>query len=129
EARCRSQTIRNTRTRRMEDSVSTKTARHTAVTAVQDIPVQEASADIWDKKYRLKAKDGAVLDATVDDTYRRVARALAEVEPADKREYWFERFFWAQQHGAIPAGRITSNAGAQAHKPATSTFNCTVSGT
>src|SRR5690606_1683132 len=113
----------------MEDSVSTKTARHSTVTAVQDIPVQEASADIWDKKYRLKAKDGTVLDATVDDTYRRVARALAEVEPADKREYWFERFFWAQQHGAIPAGRITSNAGAQAPKPATSTINCTVSGT
>lgn len=106
-----------------------KTARHSAATAVQDIPVQDASADIWDKKYRLKAKDGTVLDATVDDTYRRVARAVAAVEPADTREHWFERFFWAQQHGAIPAGRITSNAGAQAHKPATSTINCTVSGT
>ena len=32
-------------------------------------------------------------------------------------------------HGAIPAGRITSNAGALEHKPATSTINCTVSGT
>src|SRR5690554_7844992 len=29
---------------------------------------------------------------------------------------------------AIPSGRITSNAGAEAHKPATSTINCTVSG-
>ena len=35
---------------------------------------------------------------------------------------------WALQHGAIPAGRITSNAGALEHKPATSTINCTVSG-
>ena len=38
-------------------------------------------------------------------------------------------FLWALRHGAIPAGRITSNAGAQEHKPATSTINCTVSGT
>jgi ribonucleoside-diphosphate reductase alpha chain len=42
---------------------------------------------------------------------------------------WYERFLWALRRGAVPAGRITSNAGAQAHKPATSTINCTVSGT
>ena len=35
---------------------------------------------------------------------------------------------WALRRGAIPAGRITSNAGAEEHKPATSTINCTVSG-
>lgn len=40
-----------------------------------------------------------------------------------------QRFLWALRLGAIPAGRITSNAGAEAHKPATSTINCTVSGT
>ncbi|EQD59823.1 ribonucleoside-diphosphate reductase, adenosylcobalamin-dependent, partial [mine drainage metagenome] len=45
------------------------------------------------------------------------------------REHWRERFLWALRHGAIPAGRITSNAGALTHKPATSTINCTVSGT
>ncbi len=97
--------------------------------AASEIPVQEASYDIWDKKYRLKAKDGTVLDQTVDDTWKRVARALADVEPADKREQWYEKFLWALRHGAIPAGRITSNAGALEHKPATSTINCTVSGT
>ncbi|HDO34541.1 MAG TPA: adenosylcobalamin-dependent ribonucleoside-diphosphate reductase, partial [Chromatiales bacterium] len=59
-----------------------------------------------------------------------VARALAEVETApEAREHWHERFLWALRHGAIPAGRITSNAGALAYKPATSTINCTVSGT
>ncbi len=98
--------------------------------AVADIPVQSASLDIWDKKYRLKAKDGRIIDETVDDTYKRVARALADVEETkEKREEWYERFLWALRHGAIPAGRITSNAGAQEHKPATSTINCTVSGT
>jgi len=45
------------------------------------------------------------------------------------RESWYERFLWALRRGAIPAGRVTSNAGAQEHKPATSTINCTVSGT
>jgi len=85
--------------------------------------------DIWDKKYRLKTKTGDVLDETMDDTYKRVARALADVEAEPCREHWYERFLWALRRGAIPAGRITSNAGASEHKPATSTINCTVSGT
>src|SRR6056297_297187 len=99
------------------------------VESVNDIPFQAASVDIWEKKYRLVAKDGTVLDETMDDTYQRIARALADVEPEDRREHWYERFVWALRNGAIPAGRIVSNAGALAHKPATSTINCTVSGT
>ena len=95
-----------------------------------DIPLQPASYDIWDKKYRLKAKSGEPVDATIDETYQRVARALSDVEATDElRGHWYERFLWALRRGAIPAGRITSNAGALAHKPATSTINCTVSGT
>jgi ribonucleoside-diphosphate reductase alpha chain len=46
----------------------------------RSIPYQEASLDIWDKKYRLTAKDGTPIDLTMDDTYTRVARALADVE-------------------------------------------------
>lgn len=94
------------------------------------IPLQPASQDIWEKKYRLTTKAGEALDADIDGTYLRVARALADAEATDdKRAYWYERFAWALRRGAIPAGRITSNAGAQQHKPATSTINCTVSGT
>jgi ribonucleoside-diphosphate reductase alpha chain len=94
------------------------------------IPLQPASYDIWDKKYRLKAKSGNPVDGSVDETYQRVARALSDVEATDElRAHWFERFLWALRRGAIPAGRITSNAGALEHKPATSTINCTVSGT
>ena len=97
---------------------------------VRDIPMQAASLDIWDKKYRLQTKDGRIIDETVDGTYQRVARALAEVEASPElRELWYEKFLWAMRHGAIPAGRIISNAGARQHKPATSTINCTVSGT
>lgn len=91
------------------------------------IEMQSVSVDIWDKKYRLKKKDGNYVDETIQDTYERVAEALADVEPSNKKE-WKENFLWALQHGAIPAGRITSNAGAKEHKPATSTINCTVSG-
>ncbi|MFZ5493129.1 MAG: LAGLIDADG family homing endonuclease [Pseudomonadota bacterium] len=100
-----------------------------APTRSADVPVQPASLDIWDKKYRLKAKDGTAIDRDVDETYQRVARALADSEKPDLREHWYERFLWALRRGAIPAGRITSNAGAWAYKPATSTINCTVSGT
>lgn len=97
--------------------------------AVVKIPFQDASVDIWDKKYRLKTKEGEPIDTTVDDTYKRVARALAEVEEESVRDHWYERFLWALRHGATPAGRIMSNAGALEYKPATSTINCTVSGT
>jgi ribonucleoside-diphosphate reductase alpha chain len=98
-------------------------------TSVTEIPMQPASQDIWEKKYRLKAKDGTPVDETIDATYQRVARALADVEATpEAREAWYREFLWALRHGAIPAGRITSNAGAREHKPATSTINCTVSG-
>jgi ribonucleoside-diphosphate reductase alpha chain len=96
----------------------------------KEIPFQAASLDIWDKKYRLKTKSGDIVDETIDDTYKRVARALSEVEESkQKQEQWYSSFLWALRRGAIPAGRITSNAGAKEHKPATSTINCTVSGT
>jgi len=95
---------------------------------IADIPLQAASADIWDKKYRLKDKHADAVDHAIKDTYTRVAKALAEVEEPGKRDFWHTRFIWALEHGAIPAGRIISNAGARAHKPATSTINCTVSG-
>ena len=98
--------------------------------AAAEIPMQPASWDIWDKKYRLKTKQGEAVDADIDASYQRVARALADAEPnTEKQKYWYERFVWALRRGAIPAGRITSNAGALEHKPATSTINCTVSGT
>ena len=95
-----------------------------------DIPFQAASLDIWDTKYRLKTKDGKPLDENIEETYRRVAKALAAVEATESsRQEWYEKFVRALKSGAIPAGRIVSNAGAQEHKPATSTINCTVSGT
>ncbi|HEY8332036.1 MAG TPA: adenosylcobalamin-dependent ribonucleoside-diphosphate reductase [Pseudomonas sp.] len=97
--------------------------------AAGNIPLQAASADIWAQKYRLVEPDGTPVDADIDATWRRVARALADVETPELREHWYEQFLWALRNGAIPAGRIVANAGAQERRPATSTINCTVSGT
>jgi ribonucleotide reductase alpha subunit len=102
---------------------------HVIPNAVTEIAFQDASMDIWDTKYRLKSKDGIALDATIDETYQRVAKALSEVEKGKaNQEKYYKEFLWALRQGVIPAGRIISNAGALEHKPSTSTINCTVSG-
>ncbi|MPV86228.1 adenosylcobalamin-dependent ribonucleoside-diphosphate reductase [Ostreibacterium oceani] len=99
-------------------------------TNVTDIKLQPASLDIWEKKYQLKTKDGQPVDEDIEATYARISAALAAVEETKpKQKKWQKAFHWALQNGAIPAGRIVSNAGALQHKPATSTINCTVSGT
>lgn len=92
-------------------------------------PLQDTSFDIWGSKYQLKDKAGNPVDQSITGTYERVARALADIEAPRKRAKAYKDFLWALNNGAIPAGRILSNAGAQEHKPATSTINCTVSGT
>lgn len=94
------------------------------------LPLQPAAQDVWDRKYRLRDATGHPLEDTPAQTLARVARALAEVETTPAlRAHWHERFLWALDHGALPAGRILANAGARDHKRGTSTINCTVSGT
>jgi len=80
---------------------------------------------IWDMKYRLKSADGTPVDASIEDTWRRIARALAEVEkdPA----HWEKRFYAALEgFKYLPAGRITAGAGTGR---AVTLFNCFVMGT
>ncbi len=82
---------------------------------------------IWDMKYRYKTPEGAALDATVEDSWRRVARALAEVEAEDEREAWEARFYNALDvFKFLPAGRILAGAGTGR---AVTLFNCFVMGT
>ncbi|MDR9439595.1 MAG: LAGLIDADG family homing endonuclease [Halomonas sp.] len=104
-------------------STSTK-----AVKSSNEVPLQGPSRDIWDAKYRLKDRHDHPVDKDVAATWERVARALAAVE-GDKADEWLPKFRWALENGAIPAGRIMSNAGAEAYKPAVSLINCTVSRT
>ncbi len=96
---------------------------------VFNLDLQSASRDTWFQKYCLKTQTGEVVDQSVDDTFVRVASTLAEIESPKVRKKHYKNFLWALNNGAIPAGRIVSNAGAGAHKPSTSTINCTVSGT
>jgi len=118
------QPFRDTKVNSEANPVNTPAGEHT------ELPLQQTSLDIWDKKYRLKTKDGESVDRTVEETFLRVAKALAEVEKNENdRRFWRDKFVWALRQGAVPAGRIISNAGAMQHKPATSTINCTVSGT
>lgn len=108
---------------------TTAEANNNIETTVNDIPFQPTSVEIWGQKYCLRKSDGTAVDQSMEETYQRVAKALAEVEKGKKKqEQCYERFLWALKNGAIPAGRILSNAGASAYKSDTSTINCTVSG-
>lgn len=83
------------------------------------------SAQIWDMKYRLKEADGTPIDHTVEDSWRRIARALAEVEVDPV--HWEARFYEAlEDFKYLPAGRITAGAGTGR---AVTLFNCFVMGT
>ncbi|NBZ89471.1 adenosylcobalamin-dependent ribonucleoside-diphosphate reductase [Stagnihabitans tardus] len=80
---------------------------------------------IWDMKYRLKEADGTPVDGTVEDTWRRIARALASVE--QDQALWEDRFYAAlEDFKFLPAGRITAGAGTGR---AVTLFNCFVMGT
>ncbi|MEJ6390587.1 adenosylcobalamin-dependent ribonucleoside-diphosphate reductase [Gymnodinialimonas ulvae] len=80
---------------------------------------------IWDMKYRLKEADGTPMDQSVEDTWRRIADALAEVE-ADKATS-SDRFYAALENFKyLPAGRIVAGAGTGR---SVTLFNCFVMGT
>ncbi|MDE1882789.1 MAG: adenosylcobalamin-dependent ribonucleoside-diphosphate reductase [Rhodospirillales bacterium] len=82
------------------------------------------SAQIWDAKYRLKDETGVPVDGRVEDMWRRVARALAEVEKEPGK--WEVPFYEAlEDFRFIPAGRILSGAGTQRR---VTLFNCFVMG-
>lgn len=89
--------------------------------------LQPTSQEIWETKYQLKDAQGNPVDKDIHDMNQRVAQTLASIELTD-RDHWHAKFLWALKNGAIPAGRILSNVGAEKYKPATSTINCTVSG-
>ena len=80
---------------------------------------------IWDMKYRLKEADGTAIDQSVEDSWRRIARALAapEGDPA----HWEEVFYRAlEDFRFLPAGRVTAGAGSGR---SVTLFNCFVMGT
>lgn len=94
-----------------------------------NIPLQPASEETYNSKYRLTDEFNNPVDKNIEDTYVRVARALSNVEVGkENRDKFYTDFLWALNNGAIPAGRITSNAGADIYKSNVSLINCVVSG-
>ncbi len=90
--------------------------------------ISPISEHVWQQKYRLKAADGAPVDRTLEDTWRRVARTAASVEKGGRkaREQWAERYFDAlADFGFLPAGRIIAGAGSGRQ---VTLFNCFVMG-
>ncbi|NSX54529.1 adenosylcobalamin-dependent ribonucleoside-diphosphate reductase [Parasulfitobacter algicola] len=80
---------------------------------------------IWDMKYRFKQADGIPIDKRVEDSWRRIARALAVVET--DAAHWEEKFYHAlEDFKYLPAGRITAGAGTER---SVTLFNCFVMGT
>lgn len=90
-----------------------------------DMQTPPISAQIWDMKYRYKAHDGTAYDATVEDTWRRVARALAQAEadPAAWEDVFYDTL---EDYKFLPAGRITAGAGTGRN---VTLMNCFVMGT
>lgn len=85
------------------------------------------SEEIWGKKYRFKHMNGTPIDLTVEDTWKRVATALAEAEPTEKLDYWRDQFYKVlADFKFLPAGRITAGAGTGRN---VTLFNCYVMGT
>ena len=88
-------------------------------------PIAAISQQIWDMKYRLKGPNGAALDKTIEDTWRRIASALAA--PEADLPGWADRFYGALENFRfLPAGRIVAGAGSGRQ---VTLFNCFVMGT
>src|SRR6266404_4035778 len=86
--------------------------------------VASISQQIWDRKYRLKGPDGAALDRTIEDSWRRIATALAA--PEKEPELWAGRFYEALENfHFLPAGRVVAGAGSGRN---VTLFNCFVMG-
>src|SRR5687768_788672 len=81
------------------------TTAETVAASGLNLPEQEICREAMLEKYAKGA------ETSVGEVRRRVARALAQIEPEAKRAHWEKRFLAAQEEGFIPAGRINSAAG------------------
>jgi ribonucleoside-diphosphate reductase alpha chain len=88
--------------------------------------VGSISQQIWDMKYRLRTPSGEVVDRTIEDTWHRVATALAA--PEREPQLWTDRFYAAMtDFKFLPAGRVVAGAGSK--RTGVTLFNCFVMGT
>lgn len=78
---------------------------------------------IWNIKYRYK-NNNKFIDNTIEDTWQRIAKTAALVEPVKQRKYWQNKFFEILTDFCfLPGGRIIAGAGTQRK---VTLFNCFV---
>ena len=81
------------------------------------------SETIWDIKYRYK-RHGKAVDQTIEDTWRRVAKAIAKAEKREATGHWESEFYRILEgYQFLPGGRILAGAGTT-HQ--VTLFNCFV---
>jgi ribonucleoside-diphosphate reductase alpha chain len=84
---------------------------------------QAISEKVWDTKYRYRIQD-KIIDQTIEDTWRRVATAVAIAEQPKNTERFSEDFYdILAGFRFLPSGRILAGAGT---KHAVTLFNCFV---
>jgi len=95
------------------------------VAMTHDPFASEISRHVWDSKYRWR-QPGGVRDASILESWRRIAHAVASVEKPAERDRWEKRFFsLLENFGFLPGGRIQAGAGT-GHR--VTLFNCFVMG-
>jgi len=100
---------------------------HTTKNTPAELGMPNISRQIWDMKYRFKNRDKTPIDLTVEDSWTRIATALAAAEPEAIRSEQQARFYRALENFRyLPAGRITAGAGTGR---SVTLFNCFVMGT
>lgn len=63
-------------------------------------------------RYALKDEAGTPIEKTPEEMWRRIAHAIAKVEPKSKQSFWEDKFYGAMQDFVfVPGGRILSGAG------------------
>jgi ribonucleoside-diphosphate reductase alpha chain len=84
---------------------------------------QKISRRIWEQKYRYN-QNGVIVDQSVEETWRRTARAIAQAESLNERDHWEQLFYRALEgFHFLPGGRILAGAGTM---HAVTLFNCFV---
>lgn len=84
----------------------------------------DVSRTIWESKYRFRIGEETI-DQDIRDTWRRVAHALAAIEPVDAPQ-WEKRFMSIlEEFRFLPGGRILAGAGTGRE---VTLFNCFVMG-
>jgi hypothetical protein len=69
------------------------------------------SLTVWDNKYRYR-RDGKVIDQAIEQTWQRVAKAVAYAEKRTERGKWQKAFYQILEgFSFLPGGRILAGAG------------------